>query len=341
MSTVAPAPTEYRSADAAKVHRTMMAYLSSKALFAAMELGIFDSLDRDGPGTAEEVGARVGLAERPARVLLLALLGERLVRCEDGRYRNDPAATSFLVRTSPEYVGALVEHQQAHYRKFDHLTEALRTDQPVQLGENYSTAFGDDQAWARRMSEVTRGTYILMAEDLATKVRLDGHTHMVDLGCASCVYSIGFARTHPDLHITAVDTAPVAAVGARNVEAAGLSDRITVQPGDIFTDTYGDCDAALLSNVLQGFDRERARRLIAHICSWLPTGGELVLHTHLPERANSPFPYQFGLILVVNNNQGGEAHDEAVTRQWCAEAGFREVDVEVVSPISSVVRARK
>jgi cyclopropane fatty-acyl-phospholipid synthase-like methyltransferase len=319
----------------------MMAYLSSKALFTALELGVFDSLDRDGPGTAEEVGARIGLPERPARVLMLALLGEQLVRRDGGRYRNDPAATTYLVRTNPQYVGALVEHQVAHYNKFARLTEALRNDRALHVGENYSTAFGADEAWARRMAEATRGTYILMAEDLASMVRLDGHRHMVDLGCASCVYSIGFVRTHPDLHITAVDSAPVAAVGAHNVAASGLSDRITVQPGDIFTDRYPECDAALLSNVLQGFDRERAGRLIAHICDWLPVGGELVLHTHLPERATAPFPYQFGMILVVNNTQGGEAHDEEITRRWCTEAGFRDVQIQVVSPISSVVRATK
>ena len=67
----------------------MTAYLSSKAIFSAVQFGVFDAL-ADGPSTAEEVAARVGVPERSARVLLLALEGEELVARADGRYRNTP-----------------------------------------------------------------------------------------------------------------------------------------------------------------------------------------------------------------------------------------------------------
>ena len=329
-----------RQADAVRLHRLMTGFLASKALFSALELGVFDALE-EGPCTPEELGARLGLQDRPARVLLFAMEGEGLVRREAGRYANNPIASTFLVRGSAEYMGALAGHQNSHFGKFVRLTESLRDNQPVRAGENYSAAFGADQHWARRMSQVTNASAVLMADNLAAKAALDGHRHLVDLGCGSCVYSMALARANPGLRITAVDSPAVSEVANEFVAAAGMQDRILIRPGNIFEDRFEDCDVALLCNVIQGWDRERARQLVEHIHDWLPAGGEFLIHSHVPERATVPFPYLFGLILLVNNTQGGENHGEDITCQWLQEAGFHDIRVAEVSPISALIRATK
>lgn len=329
-----------RQEDAVRLHRLMTGYLASKALFSALELRLFDALEK-GPCTAEELGERVGLAGRPARSLLLSLLGEELVGKDGPQYHNKPIASTFLVATSPQFMGPLAVHQDTHFGKLTKLTDSLRDDKPVRAGENYSGAFGDDKAWARRWAEITRASSLLMAENLAGRVRLEGRKHLVDLGCASCAYSIALARSNPELPITAVDQPAVAEVAAEFVAAAGLSGRVTVHGSNIFTDTFTDCDVALLSHVIQGFERDRARQLINHIYGWLPAGGQLLLHTHLPERAQTPFPFLFGLILQINNTQGGEAHDEELTCRWLREAGFGDIQVSTASPISALIQATK
>jgi len=65
------------------------------------------------------------------------------------------------------------------------------------------------------------------------------------------------------------------------------------------------------------------------------------MHTHLPESATVPFPYLFGLILLINSTQGGEAHDHASTRLWLENAGFRDPAMTPVSPMSALLRAVK
>lgn len=326
--------------DAVRLHRLMTGYLASKALFSAIELGVFDVLEK-GPMTAEELGEQIGLAGRPARTLLLALLGEKLVHREDDIYRNEPIASAFLVSTSPQYMGALFAHQGTHYEKLAQLTDSLKQDKPVRTGDNYSGAFGDDKAWARRWAEITRASSLLMAENLAGRVDTAGRQHLVDLGCASCAYSIALAKAHPGLRITAVDQPAVAEVAAEFVAAEGLSEQVTVRPSNIFADTFPDCDTALLSHVIQGFERDRARGLINHVYQWLPPGGRLLLHTHLPEQAETTFPYLFGLILQINNTQGGEAHGQELTCQWLREAGFKDLKITAVSPISALISAIK
>ncbi len=326
--------------DAVRLHRLMTAYLASKALFSAIELGVFDALEK-GPVTAEELGEQIGLASRPARTLLLALLGEKLIRRDGDIYRNEPIASTFLVSASPQYMGALAAHQGTHYEKLAQLTDSLKQDKPVRTGDNYSGAFGDDKAWARRWADITRASSLLMAENLAGRAALADRTHLVDLGCASCAYSIALARANPGLRITAVDQPRVAEVAAEFVAAEGLSGQITVRGSNIFSDAFPDCDTALLSHVIQGFERERARTLINHVYGWLPKGGQLLLHTHLPECAETTFPFLFGLILQINNTQGGEAHGQELTCQWLSEAGFGDLRVTTVSPISALITAVK
>ena len=329
-----------RRADAIRLHRLMTGYLASKALFSALELKVFDVLE-ESACTPEELAARIGLADRPARTLLLALHGEKLINLVDGRYGNETVASTFLVTASTDYMGALAVHQDSHFGKFTRLTEALQGNKPVRAGENYSGAFGGDQAWARHWAEITRASSLLMAEDLAAKAPLPGRRHLVDLGCASCAYSMAFANANPDLSITAVDQPAVAEVAREFVEDAKLSHRVTVQPANIFEDTFEDCDVALLSHVIQGFARDRAEALINRVYGWLPDGGELLIHTHLPEQATVPFPYLFGLILLINNTQGGEAHGQELTTHWLLEAGFRHLHVVRISPISALIRATK
>lgn len=333
--------TEVGPDQAMRLHRLMTAYLSSKALFCALQLGVFDAL-ADGPIEAEQLGAKLGLPERSARVLLLALAGEELVTRVDGRYQNTPTADAFLVSSGPRYLGALAEHQNGHYAKLVDLLDALRSGEPVRLGEQYTGEFAAGPlAWARRWASVFRASSQLMADDLAGAVRLDGRRHLIDLGCASCSYSIALASANPNLEVSAVDLPAVAEVAAQFVGEAGLTDRIRVRAGNIFEDRYPECDVALLSHVIQGFSQDRARELLAHVYGWLPDGGMLVLHSHLPEQARLPFPYQFGLILLINNTQGGEAHDQALTERWLREVGFRDVRVNQVSPISAAVTATK
>jgi hypothetical protein len=326
--------------DAVRLHKLMTGYLASKVLFSAMELQVFDALDK-GACSAEELGEQIGIPARSARTLLLALMGDELVSKNDHMYSNNLIASTFLVSTSPRYMGALATHQSTHYAKLIQLTDSLRDNKPVRAGENYSGAFGDDKAWARRWAEITRASSLLMADNLAAQAVLDGRRHLVDLGCASCAYSIALARANPGLRITAVDQPAVAEVAAEFVEAEGLSGQVNVRPANIFEDAFGDCDVALLSHVIQWFERGRARELINHIYGWLPEGASLLLHTHLPERALTPFPFLFGLILQINNTQGGEAHDEELTCAWLREAGFGDIEVSAVSPISALIKAVK
>jgi predicted nicotinamide N-methyase len=270
---------------------------------------------------------------------LTALLGEDLVvRDDDGTYHNAPVSSRHLIAGAPEYLGALAAHQDGHFGRFDRLTDALRADAPVETSAGGAhPAFGGPEKFAA----VTRAASVMMAGGLASGAPLKGHRHLVDLGCGSGVYTIALANANPELRITAVDQPAVCELARRNIAEAGLGDRVTVVAGDIFVDTFGDADVALLSNVVEGFAPDRARQLLQHVYGWLPSDGELLLHAHMWEHARTSFPYTIGLILLVNNTVGGEPYGAQVTEDWLRQAGFDEVSTAAVSPISALARAHK
>jgi len=279
------------SDDAVRLHRIMFGYLSSKALFSALELDVFEELDRR-PGTAEELGQRLGLADRPARLILLALLGEQLVSLDGEVYHNTPLAERFLLRDSPDYVGALAAHQAAHFERFSQLTKALLDNEPIRAAVS-----GDHPQFGgpERFAEITRtAAQMMMADGMARQTSLVGRRHLADLGCGSGVYSIALARANPGLAITALDRPSVCELATRSVAAAELETRITVRPGDIFADTVPDADVAILSNVAEGFGSARAEQLVKHVYEWLPAGGELIVHSHMWEHPARRSPSRSG-----------------------------------------------
>jgi SAM-dependent methyltransferase len=263
------------------------------------------------------------------------------VECVDGRYRNSELATAYLVSSSPQYVGPLVEHQASHFAKFMRLTEALRQDKPVTSGENYSAGFGGGEGWAQRLAAVLNASAKTQAPQVAAKAALLGQRRVVDLGCGSGAYSVALALTNPELEVLAVDSPRVVAEAQTYVAESSAASRIQCRAGDITKDAFPGYDVAFVSHVLGGWSRERAAAFLRHVYSWLPAGGQLILHEHLPSVAQSTFPYQFGLIMVVNNSLGGEVHDEALLRSWLGEIGFRNIDVSPVTGIAGLLRAIK
>src|SRR4051794_9572757 len=111
-----------------------MGFWGSKALLSAVELELFTALG-DGAATGAEIGERLGLPARavpdfPDTLVALGLL-DRDGDGDGARYRNTPETRAFLDKSSPTYVGGILEMANARlYGFWGDLTEALRTGQP-------------------------------------------------------------------------------------------------------------------------------------------------------------------------------------------------------------------
>lgn len=331
--------------DSSRVHSVLTAYLQSKAVFTAIDLGVFEALEKQ-PATLAELADGLGLEQRPVRALLVALTGLELVRAEDGRYLNSEEASRYLVAGRPEYMGGFAAHQNSHFGHFARLDEAVRSNASLNqrvLKQGYrdqGAAQGEGREGTGRLIQAMRVSSRLQAGKLAETAPLDGVRHVVDLGCGSGDYSIALATRHPELRVTALDYPAVTDLARANVREAGLEDRVEVRAADIMADEWPASDAVLLSHVLDGYGPERAAHLVRRIHTHLPAEGRLLVHSHMPTLASGLFPAMFGLILLVNTEEG-EVRDVDEIRDWVADAGFRQITTRNVSLLSGLLTATK
>ncbi len=120
--------------DPSHVMQVGMGFWASKTLLSAVELELFTALGSEamtGPQIAEvlELHARA-IPDFPDALVALELL-DREGEGSDALYRNTQATAVFLDKTSPVYIGGILEMANARlYRFWGDLTEALRTGSP-------------------------------------------------------------------------------------------------------------------------------------------------------------------------------------------------------------------
>ena len=155
---VAPAP------DPTPILQTAFGFWSSKVLLSAVELGVFTVL-KQRKLTGAELAAEIGLHPRGISDFFDALVAMKFLEREgDGsaaRYFNTPLTTLYLDRTSPRYIGGILEMLNGRLFKFwNDLPEALRTGKPqneIKHGDKgmFEQVYADPARLERLMS-VTR-----------------------------------------------------------------------------------------------------------------------------------------------------------------------------------------
>ena len=120
--------------DPSHIMQVGMGFWASKTVLSAVELELFTQLGSEAR-TGEAIADRLGLHPRATYDFLdtLVALGflERDGEGDDGRYRNTAETATFLDKSSPSYIGGILEMCNARlYGFWGDLTEALKTGQP-------------------------------------------------------------------------------------------------------------------------------------------------------------------------------------------------------------------
>src|SRR5690349_13519371 len=116
----------------------MTAFRSSKVMFAAVSLGVFDAL-ADGPKSAAALAERLNANPQALERLLNVCVGLKLLtrRCiNNGQltrdngpitYENTPAASAYLTKSSPRRLTGYINNSNtAMWRLWANLEDAVR-----------------------------------------------------------------------------------------------------------------------------------------------------------------------------------------------------------------------
>jgi predicted O-methyltransferase YrrM len=304
----------------------------SELLTAAVAYFQVFGLLAEEPLTMPDLRIRLGLAERPANVLVTALRAMELLDVDSrGRVRPTALALEHLTPGGPfdvgDYVGLAAQSPGVL-----EMVERLRSNRPRGSdGEGDGTAFIYREGTASAMDAAEASRHLTLAlagraknvaPHLAAAVPLDGAKRLLDVAGGTGLYALAFLAAHPELKAVVLDRPEVLKVAAEYRDKAGQTERLDLVPGDMFQDALPEADVVLLSNVLHDWDAPECRQLIARCSAALPSGGRLLIHdVFLDHDLGGPLPialYSAALFTLTE----GRAYSAAEYRSWLEEAGL-------------------
>ena len=320
-------------------------FMASKALFAALELDLF-SLIEAGTDDLATLSEATGIAGNRLRSLMTALAASGLVSEHDGRFRNAPATSRFLVGGAPgefrDYVR--VVNGAFGYESFRHLLPALRgepifTDRGFYEGMIYAAGIGGE-AFSAAQHAGSLGPARMMAGRLA----LEDCTSFLDVGGGSGAYTIAFCTRFPKLRATILDFPATLETARRMVAEAGLADRVAHVAGNaIETDWPAGQDVILMSYLWSAVGEVQIRELAERAYRAASHGGSLLIHDFMVHNSHDgPDHAAWYLLGSILDNPGAVCLSPGYVEGVLRAAGFEiEGTEEMLPAITMLTRARK
>jgi hypothetical protein len=303
-----------------------LAFKKTGTLLAAIDMELFSHV-AGGAGTAEELGAAMGIEAEKADRLLTACKAMDLLREVDGRHVNMSDVERYLVKDSRTYFGDYLTYiAQRDYALWDHVADDL-TAVPDGEGRDERSYLNylADPAEARRFTVAGYEASIGLGHKLAKGYDFSRFQHWLDIAGGSGCYAIPACERNPDLRVTIMDQPNVIVVAQEFIAKHGLDARIDTMAGNFLETPFpGGHDLASYITPLQGYMPDEIIAVLRRSLDALKPGGEmLILDYMLKDDKTGPLDPAFvNLAGVRRGRYLGRVNTGA---EWCdflAEAGY-------------------
>lgn len=255
-----------------KIDRIIEGYQTYQALLAALDLGLFEFIDTEGPSDRNKIVQGIGINGMFSRDYFGTLVDMGFLSRNGEQYANTKATTDFLITRSPFFQGNFVQkaREDSHW---NNLSGTLRCEQPAadKFHEAGSASFMD--ACGRR---ALRGELQFITEAVSNWDGFYSAKSLLDLGGENGLYAIALCQTHPHLNGTVLDRPHLIENTIRYIKDNQMEDRLSAQTGDIGSDGSGSgFDIVIVSHLFYQF-RKCLEEVFGKVCSSLNPGGLLV-----------------------------------------------------------------
>jgi acetylserotonin O-methyltransferase len=263
------------------------AFRSSKAMFVAVSLGLFDSLERE-PGSAERLAAEFQAQGEPLERLLDACVGLKLLSKQDGVYKNLPVASTYLCRGTPNtLVGYILYSDKVLFQLWSNLENAIRHGGPQwtqtfhQEGGIFDHFFRTKEA-TQTFLQGMHGLGILSSHLVVSAFDLSRFKTFVDLGGATGHLAIAACERYPDMNGIVFDLPQVIDVVREQISSCSVASRIQLKKGDFFdAEQLPQADLFGLGRIVHDWPDDKVKGLLRAIYDQLPSGGGILLSEKL------------------------------------------------------------
>ena len=313
-----------------------MGFWPAKTLLSAVELGVFTELGGDGM-TGDELQSALGLHPRANPDFFDTLVALHfLERDGDGAaacYRNTQETGTFLDKNRDSYIGGFLEMANARlYGYWGGLTEALNTGKPQnELKHTGTSMFAEVYRDPDRLEQFVNAMAGISAPNFqafSDKFDFSRYDSLCDVGGATGQLSMMVAERHSHMRCISADLPGVTAIAKRNIETAGLADRVSAQPLDFLKESLPQADVITMGMILHDWNLDNKMQLIQAAYDALPDGGAFVVIENIIDDARRE--NAFGLMMSLNMLvEFGDAFDftGADFSKWCRTVGFRDTEI--------------
>lgn len=278
---------------------------------ALLHFDFFSWLNQNDGVTDAAVCQHFNFASRPVDVLLTLCRANGFITTDsEGGHHLTPLGREHLVKGSPWYLGP-------YYAPIKDtpivqgFLKVLSTGKPANWqaksdAKDWHESMLDED-FARDFTELMNCRGMIFGQYLAKAVTplLGDRRHLLDVGGGSGIYSSTMVAAHPQLNATVLEQPPVDALVRKEIAKHGLTDRVQVFSGDMFTVAWPTTDIILLSNVLHDWDLPEMRVLLIKAAEALPTGGLLIIHdAFIRDDKTGPHAVAEYSALLMNITQG-------------------------------------
>jgi acetylserotonin N-methyltransferase len=333
-------------ADPGIVLDLLQAFRCSKTMFAAVSLGVFDALTAGPkllPVLADELKANPDALER----LLDACVGLQLLDRDGQGYRNTPAASTYLCRSSCHRLTGYIHYSnEVMWKLWGNLEDAVREG-----GHRWKQTFGwDGPIFSHffRTEEAKReflmgmhGYGLISSPQVVAAFDLSKYRCLIDLGGATGHLAIAACRRYRDLHAVVFDLPDVMPLAQEIVGKSDVAERIKVVAGDFFAEPLPEGDLYALGRILHDWTEEKIVKLLRRIHERLASGGAvLIAEKLLEDRKRGPQWAQMQNLNMLTCTEGKErtlSEYEALLRQ----VGFKDVSgCRTPAPLDAVLAVK-
>jgi len=306
-----------------------------QTLRTAVQLGLFSLLAKEGPLTRQEIATRLGIAEQPARIVVLGLTVTGMLRKRGNRYSNSYLARILLDQDSPRKITAYVELQhRAMYKGLFWMLDAVREYRNVGLKE----FGGDEPTLYQRLAhdpeveqifqEAMQELSVQANAHMARVVDLEGVRHLVDVGGGDGTNIIAMARRWTQLRATVFDSPTVCEIARKNIAACGLAERLNAVAGECFADPFPkDADCLMFAHFFTIWGEKKDRELLKKCYDSLPSGGKVIIFNMMQhDDETGPYSAAVGSPYFLTLATGlGMLYTWNEYESWMRDAGFQGV----------------
>jgi SAM-dependent methyltransferase len=315
-----------------KISLLLGGHIFFQTLSAAVELGLFDLLERHGGMTQEAIAKAFNIAEKPARIVLMGCASLGLIKKRGEIYTNSAIAKRFLTTSRRGNLVPIVRWQHhINYRPLQHFYAAIKANTNVGLAEipggepTLYERLTHDPVKERIFQDAMESISVQANRIFSQYVDLTRVRYLVDVGGGNATNIINLARRYPRLRASVFDSSSVCEIARANIQAAGLERRLDAIPGDCFKDPFpADADCYLFCHFFTIWSEKNNRELLKKAFKSLPPNGRVIIFNMMQENnGQGPLSAALGSPYFLTLATGeGMLYTWAEYENWMKSVGF-------------------